>query len=214
LGTGGADTLHNQTKQPGFEDEACKRIRYSHTQRKNNQSVFGVVPGLNRVIPTVEGFKDRTDKAGQQNNHSRYSRRPSPHGFEYSAAGSGYAKPKNDAPGSLVSAATSGSQPSLTSPYPHNQFSQKERRVRAVELSALRQDELIPLVEQLDDLDLRVFEYKAFHAPSLMDREFESVAISALEQVALREWPIIVHQMPCTYLQNGLVLRIFSVSKT
>jgi hypothetical protein len=68
-----------------------------------------------------------------------------------------------------------------------------ERRVRAVELSALRQDELIPLVEQLDDLDLREFQYKAFHAPSLMDREFEPVAISALEQVALREWPIIVH---------------------
>jgi hypothetical protein len=32
--------------------------------RKNNQSVFGVVRGLNRVIPTVEGFKDRTNKAG------------------------------------------------------------------------------------------------------------------------------------------------------
>src|SRR6266436_9403811 len=68
-----------------------------------------------------------------------------------------------------------------------------DRHVRAVELSALRQDELIPLVEQLDDLDLREFTYKAFHAPSLMDREFESVAISALEQVALRGWPIIVH---------------------
>ena len=68
-----------------------------------------------------------------------------------------------------------------------------ERRIRAVELSALRQEELIPLVEQLDSLDLRGFEYKAFHAPSLMEPEFEAVAIGVLEQVALREWPIIVH---------------------
>jgi hypothetical protein len=43
---------------------------------------------LNRVIPTVKQFKERTNKAGQQNNHSRYSRRPRPHAVEYSAAGS------------------------------------------------------------------------------------------------------------------------------
>ena len=67
----------------------------------------------------------------------------------------------------------------------------RANHVQAVELSALRQDELIPLVEQLDGLDLKEFEYKAFHAPSLMDRDFESVAISALEEVAMRAWPII-----------------------
>ena len=39
-----------------------------------------------------------------------------------------------------------------------------EKRVLAVQLSALRQDELIPLIEQLDDLDLREFKYKAFRA--------------------------------------------------
>jgi hypothetical protein len=92
-----------------------------------------------------------------------------------------------------------------------------ERRVRAVELSALRQDELIPLVEQLDDLDLRVFEYKAFHAPSLMDGEFESVAISALEQVALREWPIIVHpdamHIPAKWARFGDLLCIENMDK-
>jgi hypothetical protein len=68
-----------------------------------------------------------------------------------------------------------------------------EKHVRAVELSALRQDELVPLIEQLDDLDLEGFEYKAFHAPSLMERDFEATAVGVLEQVALREWPIIVH---------------------
>jgi hypothetical protein len=68
-----------------------------------------------------------------------------------------------------------------------------QRSVVAVELSALRQDELVPLVEQLDNLDLQEFEYIAFHAPSLMAREFEPIAISVLEQVARRQWPIIVH---------------------
>jgi hypothetical protein len=88
LCAGGADTLCNKTKQPGFEGEALKRKRDSRAQCKNDQSVFGIVSGLNRVIPTIERFKDWTNKAGQQNNHSRYTRRPRPHDFEYSAAGS------------------------------------------------------------------------------------------------------------------------------
>lgn len=67
------------------------------------------------------------------------------------------------------------------------------KQVRAVELSALRQNELLPLVEELDRLDLRQFRYISFHAPSVMDPEFESVAIDALDQVALRQWPIILH---------------------
>jgi hypothetical protein len=69
----------------------------------------------------------------------------------------------------------------------------KETHVRAVELSALRQDELIPLVRDLDALDLREFQYKAFHAPSAMDQDFEPIAIDALHEVAVREWPIVVH---------------------
>jgi hypothetical protein len=69
----------------------------------------------------------------------------------------------------------------------------EEAHVSAVELSALRQDELLPLIEELDNLDLRPFRYIAFHAPSVMDRLFEPLAIAALRQVAVREWPIIVH---------------------
>jgi hypothetical protein len=92
-----------------------------------------------------------------------------------------------------------------------------ERRVRAVELSALRQEELIPLVEQLDSLDLRGFEYKAFHAPSLMEPEFEAVAIGVLEQVALREWPIIVHpdamHRPSEWARFGELLCIENMDK-
>ena len=67
------------------------------------------------------------------------------------------------------------------------------KKVQAVELSALRQNELLPLVEELERLDLHQFRYISFHAPSVMDPEFESIAVHALDQVALREWPIILH---------------------
>jgi hypothetical protein len=65
--------------------------------------------------------------------------------------------------------------------------------VTAVELSALRQDELRPLVEDLGNLNLRCFPYVAFHAPSSIDPSFELTAIELLERVAARGWPIIVH---------------------
>lgn len=68
-----------------------------------------------------------------------------------------------------------------------------EKDVNAVELSALRQEELRPLVEDLDNLDLRKFRYIAFHAPSSLDAAFEVTAIQLLERVAVRGWPIIVH---------------------
>ena len=67
------------------------------------------------------------------------------------------------------------------------------KNASAVELSALRQEELIPLVEQLDSLDLSQFNYVAFHAPSAMDAAFEATALRLLEQVARRDWAIIVH---------------------
>jgi len=67
------------------------------------------------------------------------------------------------------------------------------KNVCAVELSALRQDELLPLVDQLDDLDLSAFEYVSFHAPSSIASSFEEQALKALEQVAHRSWPIVVH---------------------
>jgi hypothetical protein len=63
----------------------------------------------------------------------------------------------------------------------------------AVELSALRQNELAPLVEQLDRLDLGRFAYISFHAPSSIEPAFEAEALRLLERVARRGWPIIVH---------------------
>jgi hypothetical protein len=67
------------------------------------------------------------------------------------------------------------------------------KNVNAVELSALRQDELAPLVEQLEQLDLSRFQYISFHAPSAMEQSFEPTALKLLQQVAARNWPIIVH---------------------
>jgi hypothetical protein len=63
----------------------------------------------------------------------------------------------------------------------------------AIELSALRQDELRPLVEQIETLDLSSFKYVSVHAPSSMGRDFELQALQLLQQVAERGWPIIVH---------------------
>jgi hypothetical protein len=63
----------------------------------------------------------------------------------------------------------------------------------AVELSALRQEELAPLVEAVERLDLSAFHYISFHAPSAMERSFEQTALRLLDLVANREWPIIVH---------------------
>lgn len=65
--------------------------------------------------------------------------------------------------------------------------------LEAVELSALRQNELRPLVESLDTLDLTQFAYISFHAPSAMEEAFEKEALELLAQVAQRGWPIIVH---------------------
>ena len=68
-----------------------------------------------------------------------------------------------------------------------------DKPMNAVELSALRQDELQPLVDDLGNLNLHQFAYVAFHAPSSMHPSFELPAIKLLEYVAARGWPIIVH---------------------
>jgi hypothetical protein len=68
-----------------------------------------------------------------------------------------------------------------------------DKNCSAVELSALRQNELAPLVEQLDRLDLAQFAYVSFHAPSSIEPAFEAEALRLLEQVVRRGWPIIVH---------------------
>ena len=69
------------------------------------------------------------------------------------------------------------------------------RRTTAVELSALREAELDPLLQSLDRLqgNLQSFEYISFHAPSKRERMTEAEFVGKLQQVANRGWAIIVH---------------------
>lgn len=71
----------------------------------------------------------------------------------------------------------------------------KHHRTNAVELSALREDELDPLLESLDRLeeDLKSFEYISFHAPSKRNFFTEAEFVERLRPVADRGWAIIVH---------------------
>jgi hypothetical protein len=68
-------------------------------------------------------------------------------------------------------------------------------RVNAVELSALREEELDPLLESLDQVtnELGQFEYVSFHAPSRRVRFSEAQFVEKLRKVADRGWAIIVH---------------------
>jgi hypothetical protein len=63
----------------------------------------------------------------------------------------------------------------------------------AIELSALREEELMPLVDALDDLDLSQFSYVAVHAPSRIHRLSEEMVVECLVPVWTRGWSIVVH---------------------
>jgi hypothetical protein len=65
--------------------------------------------------------------------------------------------------------------------------------LEAVELSALRQSELEPLIDAIDDLDLSGFQHIAFHAPSEIAVGTERHVVELLQRVAERNWPVIVH---------------------
>jgi hypothetical protein len=63
----------------------------------------------------------------------------------------------------------------------------------AIELSALRQDELFPLLESLDTLALDAFSYVSIHAPSRFDRDWEGTCCNRLREELWRGWPIVLH---------------------
>ncbi len=65
--------------------------------------------------------------------------------------------------------------------------------IEAVELSALRFQELKPLMESLPGLDLSQFKYVSVHAPSAFTRAQEKQITSWLACLAERGWPIILH---------------------
>lgn len=65
--------------------------------------------------------------------------------------------------------------------------------VRAVELSALRENELPNLMAKLDQLDLTQFRYVSVHAPSRIKDMKESSIAEALQPCIDRGWPVILH---------------------
>lgn len=65
--------------------------------------------------------------------------------------------------------------------------------VAAVELSALRQPELIPLLDALDTVDLTGFGYISIHAPSCFEPTWETILVDRLLEQAWRKWPIVIH---------------------
>jgi hypothetical protein len=69
----------------------------------------------------------------------------------------------------------------------------RDQPVSVVELSAIREHELIPLLRALDDLDLSQFQYVSIHAPSSISLAAEVSVFSELYEIRHRGWPIIVH---------------------
>jgi len=69
----------------------------------------------------------------------------------------------------------------------------RENNISVVELSALRQRELEPLVSALNTLNLSRFSYISFHAPSQLEQGTEPNVVALLSEVTQRGWPIIVH---------------------
>ena len=66
--------------------------------------------------------------------------------------------------------------------------------IHLLELSALRENELDPLLDSLDELDLAQFKYVAIHAPSGFNREREEFMVDRLAAAVFpRKWPVILH---------------------
>lgn len=69
---------------------------------------------------------------------------------------------------------------------------QRSCGVKAIELSALRPEELCPLINAVVDLRLEEFEHISFHAPSRLNGLPEEELISLLQGLP-EPWPIILH---------------------
>src|SRR5207244_2329718 len=65
--------------------------------------------------------------------------------------------------------------------------------IGVVELSALRDSELVPLLEALDGLDLSFASRLSFHAPSRFETLSEKEVANLLRRLLPRRWPIVVH---------------------
>jgi hypothetical protein len=69
----------------------------------------------------------------------------------------------------------------------------RRHQVDTVELSALRDTELIPLLDAVESLDLSFASIISFHAPSRFETISEEAAANLLRSLLPRRWPIIIH---------------------
>jgi len=69
----------------------------------------------------------------------------------------------------------------------------KTENIQVIELSALRYEELRPLIDSLDELPLQSFTYISLHAPSSFPKSKEEEVVDLLLPVSQRQWNIIVH---------------------
>jgi hypothetical protein len=67
------------------------------------------------------------------------------------------------------------------------------KTIGAIELSALREHELQPLIDALESIDVSRFSYVSVHAPSKYDRSLEKEIAGKLQNVAKRGWPVVLH---------------------
>jgi hypothetical protein len=92
-----------------------------------------------------------------------------------------------------------------------------ERGIAVVELSALRLNELRPLVTAMPDLDLTSFSYISVHAPSSFAPHDERWVVSQLELVRELALPIVAHPdvifTPTLWHPLGGSLRIENMDK-
>lgn len=77
-----------------------------------------------------------------------------------------------------------------------------QKNVQALELSALRQFELAPLLKAIPSLDLSAFDYISIHAPSQFEPNWEAALWEQLAGEVSRGWPIVLH--PDAVIDFGL----------
>jgi hypothetical protein len=68
----------------------------------------------------------------------------------------------------------------------------RQHGLRLVELSALRQNELLPMLHAIPRLNLSGFDYISIHAPSHFEPDWEAELWNSLHHVE-RDWPIVIH---------------------
>ncbi len=66
-------------------------------------------------------------------------------------------------------------------------------KTNAIEISALRENELGRVIDMIDKLDLSTFDYISFHAPSKLYRMTEQELVDSLIQISSRKFQIVVH---------------------